>query len=77
MISTRTFPSLQGTLTKRTKPSLQPNFVKEPFRPSHSNAELRASARLIDKQIENINRQCLTKNIGHLADSVNFKHGSI
>jgi len=55
-----TIPSLQGTLAKRTKPALKPNFAKEPFRPSRSNAGLRDSANLIDKLIENINRQCLT-----------------
>ncbi len=60
MISTHTAPSLQGTLAKRTEPTLQTNFTKEPFRPSRSNAGLRDSANLIDKQIENINRHCLT-----------------
>jgi hypothetical protein len=54
-----TVPSLQGTLAKRTKLTLQPNFAKEPFRPSRSNAGLRDGANLIDKLIENINRQCL------------------
>jgi hypothetical protein len=57
---THTVPSLQGTLAKRTKPTLQPNFAKEPFRPSRSNVGLRDCANLIDKLIENINRQCLT-----------------
>jgi hypothetical protein len=60
MISTHTVPSLKGTLAKPTKPTLQPNFAKEPFRPSRSNAVMRDSANLIDKMIENINRQCLT-----------------
>ena len=55
-----TFPSLQGTLPKRTKPILPPNFAKEPFRPSRSNVGLKDSAKLIVKRIENINRQCLT-----------------
>jgi hypothetical protein len=31
-----TIPSLQGTLAKRTKPSLKPNFAKEPFHPSRA-----------------------------------------
>ena len=44
----RTIPSLQGTLAKRTMPALQPNFDKEPFRPSRSNAGLRDSANMID-----------------------------
>jgi len=45
-----TVPSLQGTLAKRTRPTLQPNFAKEPFRPS----------RLKDRLIDKIYRQCLT-----------------
>ena len=53
-------PSLQGTLAKRLKPTLQPNFAKEPFRPSRCNAGLIDSANLIDKVINNINRQCNT-----------------
>ncbi len=61
MISqTLTFPSLQGTLAKRTKLTQQPNFAKEPFRPSRSNNGLRHGVYLIDRLIENINRQCLT-----------------
>jgi len=59
LIATHTFPSLQGTLAKHAKLTAQPNFAKEPLRPSRSNARLRDSANLIDKQIENINRQCL------------------
>jgi hypothetical protein len=38
MILTLSIPSLQGTLAKRSKPTLQPNFAKEPCSPSHSNA---------------------------------------
>jgi len=38
--STLTIPSLQGTLAKHTKPALQPNFAKEPFRLSRSCKEL-------------------------------------
>nr|WP_321357929.1 hypothetical protein [uncultured Draconibacterium sp.] len=30
---------LQGTLAKRTKPTLKPNFTKEPFSPSRSEAD--------------------------------------
>jgi hypothetical protein len=41
---------LQGTLTKHTKPTLKPNFAKEPFRPS----------RLKESLIVEIYRQCLT-----------------
>lgn len=65
MIATHTVPSLQGTLAKHAKPTLQPNFAKEPFRPSLSNAGLRDSANMIDIQIENKNRQCLTAGIVH------------
>lgn len=61
-----TIPSLQGTLAKHTKPTLQPNFAKEPFRPSLG---LRNSAKMIDIRIENINRQCLTHNIKQLGFS--------
>ena len=69
-------PSLQGTLPKRTEPSLHPNFAKEPFRPSRSNSRLRDNAYMIDKQIENINRQCLT--CGHKTFGVKwlFKHSA-
>ena len=52
MIATRTVPSLQGTLAKPTKPTLQPNFAKEPFRPSRSNVGQRDSADLIGILIE-------------------------
>jgi hypothetical protein len=62
MIATHTVPSLQGTLAKRTKPTLQPNFAKEPFRPSRSDTGLSDSANMIVKQIE-YKRQCLTRNI--------------
>jgi hypothetical protein len=50
-----TFPSLQDTFAKRTKQTLQPNFAKEPFRPS----------RLKDRLIDKINRQCPTANKSH------------
>ena len=56
----KTIPSLQGTLAKRSKPTLQANFSKEPFRPSRSNTGQKDGANLIDKRIENNNRQCLT-----------------
>ncbi len=66
MIAPHTVPSLQGTLAKHAKPTLQPNFTKEPFRPSRSNAGLRDSANLKDLLIKKINRQCLTANIRKL-----------
>jgi hypothetical protein len=65
MLPTQTIPSQQGTLAKRTKPTLQPNFAKEPFRPSRSDAGLRDSVSMTDKQIEYKNRQCLTHNIAN------------
>jgi len=34
-------PSLQGTLAKRTKPTLKPIFAKEPFSLSRSEAEIK------------------------------------
>jgi len=53
-IQTHTVPSLQGTLAKPAKPTLKPNFAKEPFSPNRSNAGQRDSAakinRLINKQ---------------------------
>jgi len=54
-----TIPPLQGTLAKHSKPTLQANFAKEPFRPSHS----------IERLIGKINRQCLTANISKLGVS--------
>ena len=72
-------PSLQGTLAKHTSPPLHPNFAKEPFRPSRSNVELRDNANMIDKLIENKNRQCLTmhknnsRNSGKLKGCSSFK----
>lgn len=53
-------PSLQGTLAKHTKLTLQPNFAKEPFRPSHSYTGLRDRANLKGKLTKNKNRLCLT-----------------
>jgi hypothetical protein len=76
MIATHTVPSLQGTLAKRTKPTLQPNFAKEPFRPSRSDAGLRDSANMIDKQIVDKNRQCLTAGHTQLPDPGVAKVGS-
>jgi len=72
-MSTHTIPSLQGTLAKHTKPTLQPNFAKEPIRPSRSNAGLKDSANFIDEQIENKNRQCLTKAIRNLGNVLILK----
>jgi hypothetical protein len=46
-----TIPSLQGTLAKHTKPALQSNFAKEPFRPSHFDSGLRDSANMIDSRL--------------------------
>jgi hypothetical protein len=48
-IQTHTVPSLQGTLAKPAKPPLQPNFAKEPFSPSHSNARQRDSVAKINR----------------------------
>jgi hypothetical protein len=65
MIPTHSILSLQGTLAKLTKPALQPNFAKEPFRPSRSNDGLRHCTNMIDKQTKDNNRQCLTRNIAN------------
>jgi len=48
-------------LAKCLKHTLQPNFAKEPFRPSSYNAGLSVSTNMIDKQFDDKNRQCLTK----------------
>jgi hypothetical protein len=45
----RTIPSLQGTLAKRTRPALKPNFAKEPFRPSRFNDQLIDIVNLINQ----------------------------
>ena len=44
-----TIPSLQGTLAKPAIPTLQPNFAKEPFSPSRSNAGQRDNAEKITR----------------------------
>jgi hypothetical protein len=41
---THTIPSLQGTLAKPAMPTLKPDFAKEPFSPSRSNAGQRDNA---------------------------------
>lgn len=70
-----TILSLQGTLAKRTKPSLHQNFAKEPFRPSRSKAGLGYHANLKSNQINmNNNRQCLTANILQRGDLVYIWH---
>ncbi len=69
IIQTHTVPTLQGTLAKRTKPMLRPNFAKEPFHPSRAIAGLRDTANLINKQIDSNNCQCLTHNIKQLGFS--------
>jgi len=65
---------LPGTLAKPTKPTQQPNFAKEPFRPSHSIVVLTDSVNMITILVENINRQCLTA--GHKTFGVKclFEH---
>jgi hypothetical protein len=83
MTLTRTVPLLKGTLAKRTKLSLQPNFAKparpaggEPFNPSLPNAGLRDSANMMDKLTEYKNRQCLKG--GHKTSGCQwlFEHSS-
>jgi len=55
-------------------PTLQPNFAKEPFRPSHA---IRLAERQCSKNKRKItremNNETLTPCIVHLADSANFK----
>ena len=73
-MQTHTVPSLQGTLAKPAKPTLRPNFAKEPFSPSRSNAGQRDRAAKIKRLINGLkNGQLVTSCIVHLADSTNFK----
>jgi hypothetical protein len=44
-VPTHSTTSLQGTLAKRTKPTLKPNFAKEPFSPSRSEADTKQKLR--------------------------------
>ncbi len=39
IVQTHSAASLSGTLAKRTKPTLKPNFAKESFSPSRSEAD--------------------------------------
>ena len=74
IIQTHTIPSLQGTLAKPAKPTLKPNFAKEPFSPSRSNT--RIERQCIKNEIirlENNNGQRTTSCIVHLADSANIE----
>ncbi len=70
--SPHTVPSLQGTLAKHTRLTLLPNFAKEPFHPSRDDTGLSDSTNLIDRQIENKNRQCLTRNIAKSGEVLNW-----
>ena len=66
IIQTHTIPSLQGTLAKPAKPTLKPNFAKEPFSPSRSNT--RIERQCIKNEIirlENNNGQRTTCGIKH------------
>jgi len=42
---THAIPSLSGTLAKRTKPMLKPNFAKEPSIPSRTEADTKQKLR--------------------------------
>ena len=74
-----TIPLLQGTFAKRSKPTLQPNFAKEPFSPSRSNPKIADAQET--KNGASIEVKCLimnkaqhtTRYIKHLAESANFK----
>jgi len=69
-MQTHTVPSLQGTLAKPAMPTLQPNFAKEPFSPSRSNAGQRDSAaKMKDRLTGKINNETPTHNIKQLVIS--------
>ena len=69
-----TFPSLSGTLAKRSKQTLQPNFAKEPSSPSRSIARTeRYCSKMKENSMTDKNGQLVTSCIVHLADSADFK----
>jgi hypothetical protein len=62
---TQTFPSLQGTLAKRTKPTLQPNFAKEPSSPSRSDSRHDNNAAKLKTEILKTSTASFNKCICH------------
>jgi len=58
---------LSGTLAKRTKPTLQPNFAKEPSipRPTPTHGGQDSAAKMEDKLTGKINNETPTKCICH------------
>ena len=78
MILTYSIPSLQGTLAKRLRPTLQPNFAKEPFSPSRSDAitanpdKTKNSASMESKCLKMNKAQNTTRNIRKPGDVGNL-----
>jgi hypothetical protein len=76
---TLTIPSLLGTLAKRSMPTLQPNFAKEPFSPSRSNSKtaapqkIKKGASVILKCLKMNNAQNTTMAIINRRDSIKIK----
>ena len=74
MIPTHTVPSLSGTLAKRTKPMLKPNFAKEPSSPSHPNAMTKKHCGKIETfELKEENSQHITKAVKNRLNSNNIK----
>jgi hypothetical protein len=61
-----TYPTLKATLAKLTRLMLQPNFAKEPFRPSRSNLGLGDSVLRTKNYLTNFNGQRTTRGVTNL-----------
>ncbi len=69
-----TFPSLSGTLAKRSKPTLHPNFAKEPSIPSRTNAwSERHCSKMNEYSMTDKNGQLVTRYIKNWADTTGIK----
>ena len=69
-----TFPSLSGTLAKRSTPTLQPNFAKEPSSPSRSNPRTEMyCSKMKEKSMTDKNGQLVTRYIKNWADTTEIK----
>lgn len=83
MIPARTIPSLSGTFGIPSKLALNPKMPKEPSSPSRSNAltadpdKTKIGGKLMHKCLIMNKAQCLTRYIKHLAESANFKGGTL
>ena len=68
------FPSLSGTLAKRSKPTLLPNFAKEPSIPSRFKARtVRYCSKMNEYIMTDKNGQLVTRYIKNWADTTEIK----